>query len=245
MRLATACATVLLTHSIAGAQTFSGRVLDATDSAAVSGAEITVSGMRRIRTSGTGAFRFADASAGAHDVTVRMLGYAPFSETLTLAAGQPVTRDIYLTRVPHLLSQMVVRGRSLRVPAGFEDVYGRAKISNSALITREQIDSINPRDVVALLNFTGPIRASANRGAPDRLHSSRCRPMVPGAPSTGPPIQLFLNGAPIRNIAAINEILDHLAPSNIQAVEMYNGPTSVPPTFQPACGALAIWTRRG
>jgi hypothetical protein len=44
-------------------------------------------------------------------------------------------------------------------------------------------------------------------------------------------------------VHSVNEVLDHMAPSSIQAVEMYNGPTSVPPNFQPACAVVAIWTR--
>jgi hypothetical protein len=227
----------------ADAQTLTGRIIDAADSGAVAGAEVSVSDGPRTRSDGKGTYRITGLGAGGHVISVRMLGYAPFADTVNIPTGQPLTRDLYLTRVPRLLSQMNVRGRSLRVPSGYEDVYRRANASNGLLVTREQIDSINPRDVVALLNFIGPLRASPNRDSPDRLRSSRCQPMVPGANNGTQSITLFLNGAPIANQIAINEVLDHLAPSNIQAVEMYNGPTSVPSSFQPSCGVLAIWTR--
>ncbi len=229
----------------AGAQTFTGRIIDATDSAVVSGAEIVVAGKRRTRSEGLGTFRVADLSAGRHGFSVRMLGYGVFTDSLDVVDGQNITRDIYLVRLPRQLSQILVKGRSLRVPSGFEDVYRRADASNGQLITREQIDSLNPRDVAGLLNQAANlVRASANRSN-DRLSSSRCREMVPGTMSGGRPVTLILNGLPLNNRLAINEVLDHMAPTSIQAVEVYNGPTSVPATFQPACGVVAIWTRRG
>ena len=231
--------------SPASAQTLNGRLIDATDSAAVSGAEVVVSGMRSVRSNGQGAFRVADLKPGRHGFSVRMLGYRVHNDSIDVVDGGAQTLDVYLTRVPQLLSQMVVKGRSLRVLAGFEDVYRRANISNGVLVTREQIDSLNPTDVVALVNATGPFRASPNRDSNDRLRSSRCQTMVPGSSPAGRPVTLFLNGVPLGNALAINEILDHMAPSAIQAVEMYNGASSIPATFQPACGVIAIWTRRG
>lgn len=230
----------------AGAQTFTGRILDGTDSAVVSGAEVIVTGVKRARSGGLGTFRITDLPAGRHAFSVRMLGYAVFNDSVDVVADQASVRDVYLTRVPRLLSQINVKGRSLRVPSGFEDVYRRADASNGTLITREQIDSINPRDVAGLLHQAGSsVRASPNRDSPARLSTARCQAMVPGAPAGGQPVTLFLNGTPLNNTMSINEVLDHLAPSSIQAVEVYNGPTSVPPAFQPACGVVAIWTRRG
>ena len=243
MRALATFSMLALGSSAGSAQTLTGRLIDATDSAAVSGAEIIVSGERRVRSNGLGAFRVADLKPGRHGVSVRMLGYRVFNDSIDVVDGSPATLDVYLTRVPQLLSQMVVKGRSLRVLAGFEDVYRRANVSNGVLVTREQIDSLNPTDVVALVNATGPFRASPNRNSDDRLRSSRCQ-SFPGS-AGGRPVILFLNGVPLNNTLAINEILDHMAPSGIQAVEMYNGASSVPATFQPACGVIAIWTRRG
>jgi hypothetical protein len=229
----------------ARAQTFVGRVLDGTDSLVVSGAQVQVDNARSNRSNGLGQFRIAGFPQGRREIRVRMLGYAALTDTVDFAEGQTVTRDLYLTRVPRLLSQMVVKGKSVRVPAGFEDVYRRAGSSHGSFLTRETIDSLNARDVAGLLNEVPFIRVSANRDMPDRLSTSRCLPMIPGAPSSGRLVALFFNGVPITGAQAVNEILDHLAPSTIQAVEVYNGPTNVPPSFKPSCGAVAIWTRKG
>ena len=68
--------------------------------------------------------------------------------------------------------------------------------------------------------------------------------MVPGESVNGQTVQVFFNGSPVTEASWLDEILNHVAPSMFQAVEVYNGSTSVPPVFQPACGVIAIWTRR-
>lgn len=236
-----AIAALFIGPAAAGAQTFTGRIIDATDSAVVSGAEVRVTGARRTRSNGLGTFMVFGLGEGRHAFSVRLLGYAPFDDTLDVVAGMNLTRDVFLVRVPALLSQIDVKGRSLRVPSGFEDVYRRADISNGSLITREQIDSINPRDVAGLVNHVAMFRVSPDRARGARITSSRCQPGAGG----GRGVTLYLNGLPLGNGYAINDVLDHMAPMSIQVVEFYNGGTSVPATFQPACGVVAVWTRRG
>jgi len=200
------------------------------------------SGEHKSRSDGFGRYRLV-LPPGLHVVSIRMLGYAALDDTVAVSDGQPATRNLYLVRVPRLLSTMVVQGKAVRVPSGFEDVYRRARMNHGTFVTAEQIDSINPRDVAALLNRMSPVRVNPNRNDPARLSTPRCSPMTPGAPSEAQSVVLLLNGAPLRNNLSINEVLDYMAPSNIQAVEMYNGPTNVPATFQPACAVVAIWTR--
>jgi hypothetical protein len=232
---------LVLVPGALGAQTITGRVFDASDSAAVGGVRIEAGG-RGVRTEGTGTYRL-DAYPGRVAVSLRMLGYAALDDTVELAAGETVSRNYFLTRVPRLLSTMVVHGRAVRVPSGFESVYRRAQASNGHLLTREQIDSMNPRDVAIVLNQIPHLRVSANRDAASRLSTGRCGPMIPGSADAGHSVVLILNGTRLTHVHSVNEVLDHMAPSSIQAVEMYNGPTSVPPNFQPACAVVAIWTR--
>ena len=231
--------------SAIAAQTFTGRVIDRTDSLVVSSALIRIDGSRATRSDGRGEFRILGLAPGRHEVSIRMLGYAAMADSVDFPDGQTVTRDIYLTRVPRLLSQMVVKGRSVRVPTGFEDVYRRAASSAGSFLTREQIDSINPRDVIGILHEVPFVHVNPNPEAPIRVETSRCRNMLPGQNVSGQLVALYFNGAPMSDTMSLNEILSHLAPSSIQAIEVYNGSTTVPPIFQPACGAIAIWTRKG
>ena len=55
---------------------------------------------------------------------------------------------------------------------------------------------------------------------------------------------MIFNGAPVTQRAWLNDVLTNIAPSMIQAIEIYNGSITVPPRFQPACGVIAIWTRK-
>ncbi len=234
-------AVFLLCPALLSAQAIAGRVLDATDSAGVAGVRVEAAG-RETRTDALGRFRLG-VPPGRHDLTVRMLGYAAFSRIVEAAEGETVAADVFLVRVPRLLSTMVVHGQAVRVPSGFEDVYRRAQMGSGSLLTREQIDSLDPRDVAAVLNRMPALRVSANRESPTRLSTPRCSVMVPGANVNGLPVALYFNGVPLNRPESINEILDHLSPSSIQAIELYNGPSTVPPNFQPACAAVAIWTR--
>jgi hypothetical protein len=174
-----------------------------------------------------------------------MLGYGVHHDSVLVTGAETVTRDFYVVRVPRLLSTMMVHGRSVRVPSGFEDVYKRGATGAGVLVTREQIDSMNPRDVVGLLHQVPFVHVNAHAGASNALSTSRCRQMLTGSVASGRMVRLFLNGTAVSNPTAVDEILRHMAPSSIQAVEVYNGASTIPFMYQPACGVVAIWTRKG
>jgi hypothetical protein len=219
--------------------TLEGRVLDATDSGAVSYAEVRLTGRRALRSDGHGRFKFVDVPPGEAELFVRSLGYAPLRIVDTLRSAATVARDIYLIRVPRMLTQMVVKGRSMRVPSGFETIYQRGGNGLGTFLTREQIDSMNPRDVAALLASVPFVHIDP--WTDFTLSTHRCGN-----------VGVWLNGMPASDTAWIRNILTDMAPSSIQAIEVYDGLTRVPPQFartpkqhRPACAVIAIWTRRG
>lgn len=224
----------LLASTTLQAQTASwkARIIDATDSLPISGVQVYLDGSRAIRSDGYGQFTIANVPAGRHEVTVRMLGYAAWGGSVDFVAGETLGRDIVLTRVPRLLSTMVVHGRSVRVPSGFESVYARGAKGDGVLITRERIDSLSPRDVTSLLSTETNAHVSGYGGG-YTVTTPRCR--IP---------MLFLNGMPIQDTVSRKEILQFLAPTNVQAIEFYDGTNRVPMEFQPACGAIVVWTRK-
>ena len=243
MRLASVVLLPSLFAGVARSQSIIGRVLDGTDSLVVAGAQVRVDGGHATRTDGHGEFRFSGIAPGRHEMSLRMLGYAEYSGSVDFRRGETITRDFYLARIPRLLSQMVIRGRSMRVPAGFESIYRRGASGAGTFLTREQIDSINPTDVIGLLHWVPFVHVNANPAAPIRIETSRCRPLADGITLKGQMIATYFNGTLVSDTMALNDILSQIPPSWIQAIEVYNGSTTVPPIFQPACGAIAIWTR--
>jgi hypothetical protein len=44
----------------------------------------------------------------------------------------------------------------------------------------------------------------------------------------------------------VGELLDRIKPSDIEMMEIFRGPSELPPEFNDGnCGAIAIWTRFG
>src|SRR5690348_3720898 len=147
MCCALACALVAQAQRDSSA-TLVGRVLDATDSGGVANAGIHIGGTDLVaRSDGRGRFRLSGVPAGRREIEVRFFRYSPMKDTVTFVAGDSLRLDINLKRLPHLLSEMVVHGRAYRVPRGFEAVYDRGARGWGTFITREQIDSVGPKDV--------------------------------------------------------------------------------------------------
>lgn len=239
-RIAPLVAVLAAVPANVGSQVLTGRVADGVDSAGISGVRIE-SANRATRSDAFGNFRL-ELGAGQHTVTLRGIGYSVLVDTVDLRGAQD-TATFYMARIPQQLSTMIVHGRALRVPAQFADVYRRAQMTNGVLLTREQIDSLNMRDVAGLLNSMPPLRVNPNREAQARLSTPRCSAWIPGGADGGQRVELYLNGVRLGNTVSINEVLDHMAPTDIQVIEMYNGMGSMPALFQPACAAVAVWTR--
>jgi hypothetical protein len=212
-----------------------GHVRDAVDSGAVAYAEVRIdNGRQYARADGHGRYRIAGITPGHHEITYRILGYTPIQLKEMFVAGQSMTRDLYLARMPRLLTAMDVKGKSLRVPAGFEAIYQRAARGQGFFVTREQIDSLNPRDVLGTLHhFTSARAGYTQSGKINRIESQRCEEFA-----------ILLNGTPITaNLYAVEEVLRSTSPGWIQAIEVYDNRARIPVEFQPACGVVAVWTR--
>lgn len=209
-----------------------GHVRDAVDSGAVAYAEVRL-GDRFVRSDGLGKYRLV-VPPGEHEITYRLLGYSPAQLQLGFSAGETVRWDIYLDRVPRLLTSMEVRGRNVRVPAGFETVYKRAARGLGSFVTKEQIDSLPASNIMSVLRQANVpfIRAERNVSDQIMLVTQRCRS-----------VQLLLNGTPINYAATVTEILEKTPPGWVQAIEVYDSRASMPPEFLPNCGVVAIWTR--
>lgn len=118
-----ACLLSLTTAHLAGAQgaaILTGTVTDEASGKALAGIHIDVSDGRAASTDGSGRYRLAGIAAGTYTVRFRWLGYAPRTETVTLAAGETRTLDLALRANPVQLGLVRVSGAS-RTPERLVD----------------------------------------------------------------------------------------------------------------------------
>jgi len=92
--------------------TISGQVTDSTARAPLPGAEVFIDGAspRSVRTSETGRYTFTGVAAGPLTVSVRLVGYAPKAQRVTVRDGETVTADFALTARTTQLDQVVITG---------------------------------------------------------------------------------------------------------------------------------------
>lgn len=234
-----AAAAVVVPVALCGQQprtaTLLGRIIDQTDTAAVAHATVNVLGTNLVGyTDGWGYFRISGIVPGDREIVVRALGYAKLTESQTFANGEQLKRDFSMMRLPHTLTQMVILGHSMRVPHGMEAIYRRGMRGWGKFITREQIDSINPVDLKMMLGMLP--------GVFENDHGVTF-------PTCGNP-HIWVDGQDMTRFEgsyAQAEFLSYLIPSEVQAVEVYTRPLTVPAEFLGGnpCGVVAIWLKRG
>lgn len=224
--------------------TLVGRVTDASDSAAIGLALVDIEDARvSIRANGLGRFRITGVPRSARALLVRSLGYEPLTITLPpTGRGTIDLGDLVLARKPQMLSQMVVDGKSLRVPRGFESVYTRGMSGRGRFVYREQIDSLQPTQLKALMHGIPGVWEN-DRG----VYFQRCG-------NAGRSPEMYVDGTRVTRFMNdsrtdpnfMNFFLTTIRPTQVQAVEIYTSQSTVPAEFSmnEPCAVVAVWTRR-
>ena len=229
--------------------TLVGRVADATDSGGIAGASVQIVGTSlTVRTDGRGHFRLRRISPGPHQIEVRAFRYAPDTTPVSFSTGDSLRVQIYLNRLPQLLSEMVVHGRAMRVPRGFEAVYARGARGWGTFITTEQIDSIGPKDVKTM--FEGIRGIVVNQRG---VYFNRCGGNTVMWPEWA---ELWVDGDRVTrfNVSGdpsdprmMNDWLENIPPSDVQAIEVYTSSVTIPADFASGgspCAVIAVWRKR-
>lgn len=216
-----------------------GRVVDQSDSGGIAHATITVPGTRlQTQSDGLGYYKLEGIRPGPREVVVRAIGYAKLTQSEDLSPREEQKADFSMMRLPHTLETMVIEGHKMRVPRGFEEVYHRGIVGFGHFITREQIDSIDPIDLKSMLGMIAGVGTN-DRGVTFPL-------------CTLP--QLWVDGTRMTKSAnvynyreTVYDFLGMMAPTDVQAMEVYTSHVTVPAEFLDGnpCGVIAIWTRRG
>jgi hypothetical protein len=189
------------------------------------------------RTNDSGGFRLTNLAAGAGRVAVRRMGFAPTTVDVTLRTGRTDSLVVALSAIavplPGVLVEDEYMVRSRRLLAGFWD---RRSRGFGNYITREEIEKRDAHEFVDLARMI-PSVSIQSRGGRKVIRFNR------GATPRDCPPQYFVDGIRIENGQP-----DEFSPQDVEAVELYPGPATIPPQFTArpytyTCGAIVIWTR--
>jgi len=131
---------------------FGGTIREAGDSAGIPGAVIEIVGVgTRHYADIHGRFGFIGVPPGSHEVRVRVIGYRPWTTRVDFEEGGLYDRTIELQRLAFDLAEVRIEGRTVKIPARYQEVYKRATRGGfGTLITREEIEQVNPSQTKSL-----------------------------------------------------------------------------------------------
>jgi hypothetical protein len=190
-------------------------------------------GDTRAITDTAGRFTVIGLPAGSTSVTVRRLGFAPTITRILLADGRIDSIHFTLVLLPAYLPSLVAdaeAGDRIRLA----DFYRHRETGLGFYFNRRQIDSIRVSQMSDLMRRIPGIRMMSDRSGRPQLRMSR---------SGNCPPDFWIDGqrAPYLNV-------DDVPLWDVEALEVYRGPTGLPPEYNvrfgnPGCGAVIIWTR--
>jgi hypothetical protein len=212
--------------------TIAGVVSVAESGQPVAGARVTVRGRKAPALSDSaGRYRLTDVPPGTLILQVRAIGHADATRIVEVAPGAAVNVDVALAGATQL-GEVVVTGRQPEMPTRFAEFEYRRKNGRGQYLAREEIEKANAMNVPNLLRNM--------RGV--RLECSGITCMVRMARSTGVdcPPEYWVDGRPSPHFGPTMPVGD------LQAVEVYTGPSEAPAEFlsgNAACGIIVLWTK--
>jgi hypothetical protein len=190
----------------------------------------------RVVADSQGRFRLA-VPGGLTVFAARALGYRPVMWSVSLEPGQRVSRRIELQPLGVALPAMTIVGEKYG-PGRLAGFYQRRRIGLRLFLVRDSIERRTTNAMADLFVGRPGIRVFQDPYDPTTSRyvlSMRCEQIgayvdgfrLPGNSSTDVS----------RNLSLIN-------PADVEAIEVYRGPSELPADFMAdACAAIVIWTR--
>jgi hypothetical protein len=214
----------------------------------------------RVVTDSSGRFRLASVPPGLQVLAFRALGYRPRIWALALDPGQSAGERITLPLLPVALPEITVIGRR-DVPSRLAGFYQRRQTGLGKYIDREAIDRRLTNSLGDYLQQIPGVRVLQAPGDPFNfsLYFARCTgsrlkatgggpcELVGGCaaaagPSTRSTVGVYVDG--FKAPGDPGEILGMINPADVEAIEVYRGPSELPAEFMSDdCAAIVIWTR--
>ncbi len=213
--------------------TVSGRVLAQGSLVPVGGARIVL-GEAHVRTTDQGGrFQFAGISSGPYRLRASAIGHEPLFTDIVVRSGETVEVEFELVPSATALPEVVIEGNEPRVAPGLRE-FERRRLAGGpgVFLTRALIESRNVRELSDLFRSVPGVRVECRGSGGQcqiRMRRERCLPFF------------YLNGN-----RADPTVIDFVAPGEIEGIEVYRGPSEIPPELNTrfaACGVVVIWLR--
>jgi hypothetical protein len=209
-----------------------GRVTGEDGRTAVEAAAVSV-GELDVVTGEDGRFVFERLPPGIWPLTIEHVAYTTIIDSVTVAVGTSTEANVRLAANVIPLDPITVTVRSLYLErTGFYDRRERGMGSN---ITREEMDRRIPMLASDILRTQPGLRLLRRDAGPGYAVVGR----------RNCPYRYFVDGTRVGPTFQI----DDLPQEWIEAIEIYRGPSSLPPQFQlppsqvnASCGVILIWT---
>lgn len=204
------------------------------------GARVTVGGVsREVRSDGGGVARIERVPEGVRLVDVRREGYAYQRVASVFTPGDTVRREMVMKPDPIELEELRVTtwGRSVRlIRNGF---YERQRRGLGVYMTRDQIERFRPYHLQDAFRYMRGFSVNRSRSH-DIVVATRggiggCVPHV------------YLDGVrmAMRRPEDQADALESIPPENVEAIEAYQGPATMPAEYalNGTCAVILVWTR--
>ncbi|HET7551786.1 MAG TPA: carboxypeptidase regulatory-like domain-containing protein [Gemmatimonadaceae bacterium] len=210
----------------------------ATNGQPLEGAQILLLGTQLAgRTDHNGNFRLGGLPGGTQSIEVRQIGYAPRRFAVDLSPNKESKLTAVLEERAVVLEAVEVAAKKGSGIPGFDR---RKKSGFGTYITRDDIEKRGAINTSDLFRTIPGVQVMWN-GSGYTVQMSR-------ASAGYCPVQYYIDGTPF--LSTGGDDMDQIVqPQDIQAIEVYKGPTETPAEFQgggsASCGTIVIWTRRG
>ena len=254
---------IVLTQLARGAS-LRGRVLEAGSRRPIAAAQVILSALPTAAyTDSAGRFELPGIPEGRHELTIRKIGFSPFSQGIAVEGLDRIDRTIELVAVQSLEAIQVRQS----LIASFEE---HRKIGQGHFITRAELAKAAGRktsEILQTVSGLGMVRGSARAW----VYSKRTRAATRGRPGMADAadqmsgarqdvcyshvyidnVQVYGSSPKVSQMSQrIPEPLfdvNSIPPDQIEAIEYYASPAQTPVRYQrigSQCGVLVIHTRR-
>lgn len=215
--------------------TLTGRVLDE-QGVPVPNVEVAIAKLSRTtRTDSAGKYILSLVPSGSYDVAFRRVAYAPMMFTIDVSQGDTTEAEVKMNSAPQQITTLRVEEKGVNPRLeGFES---RKRLGIGHYVTREQIEARNPQLLSDMLRTMPGAKfqpAGMGRTVLRFARAERGRDCPP---------TFFIDGT-----LAQGYNLDDMPVSDVEAMEVYSGISTLPAQFAKhrsniQCGTVAIWTR--